>query len=123
MYFADFKELLSDLVHQVRDGFGPVRRDIELELNIAERQVTRDVAVTSPGDINGTFDPHSPAPAPKNTPSPRKASISEPPHRDPLPLFRNFVSARAHVSATAHSFLVLPEFIEPRGMINALRPV
>lgn len=45
VYFVDFRELLSSLVHQVRDGFGATNSEIKLVLDIEERQMTSDVAV------------------------------------------------------------------------------
>jgi len=45
VYFVDFRELLSSLVQQVREGFGATKSEIKLELEIDERQMTSDVAV------------------------------------------------------------------------------
>jgi two-component sensor histidine kinase len=45
VYFVDFRELLSSLVQQVREGFGATKSEIKLELDIEERQMTSDIAV------------------------------------------------------------------------------
>jgi two-component sensor histidine kinase len=45
VYFVDFRELLSNLVNQVREGFGATKNDLTLELEIVERQMTSDIAV------------------------------------------------------------------------------
>ena len=45
VYLVDFTELLSNLVHQVREGFGAAKSNIELDLEFVQRQMTSDVAV------------------------------------------------------------------------------
>jgi two-component sensor histidine kinase len=45
VYSVDFTELLSGLVHQVREGFGAAKSDIKLDLELVQRQMTSDVAV------------------------------------------------------------------------------
>ena len=42
---VDLKRLLQDLAHQIVEGFGADRRDLRLELDIASRQTTGDLAV------------------------------------------------------------------------------
>jgi two-component sensor histidine kinase len=45
VYFVDFRELLSNLVQQVREGFGATKSDLIIKLEIVERQMTSDLAV------------------------------------------------------------------------------
>lgn len=45
VYFVDFTELLSNLVRQVRQGFGAEKSNIKLELEVVQRQMTSEVAV------------------------------------------------------------------------------
>ena len=42
---VDLKRLLEDLAHQIHEGFGAERRDLDLELDIAERHAPSDLAV------------------------------------------------------------------------------
>ncbi len=41
----DLKPLIEDLAHQIQEGFGADRRDLNLELEIASRLVPSDLAV------------------------------------------------------------------------------
>jgi len=45
---VDLKPLIEDLAHQIQEGFGADRRDLNLELEIASRLVPSDLAVRSP---------------------------------------------------------------------------
>lgn len=42
---VDVKALLQDLAYQIQEGFGAERRDLRLDLEIAERRVRSDLAV------------------------------------------------------------------------------
>jgi two-component sensor histidine kinase len=42
---VDLKRLLEDLVRQIHEGFGANKRDLRLEVEIARRQVTSEIAV------------------------------------------------------------------------------
>ena len=42
---VDIKRLLTDLAHQIQEGFGAERRDLRLELDIAARRISGDLAV------------------------------------------------------------------------------
>ncbi len=45
VHLVDIRQLLTDLVRQVHEGFGAARRDVALELEIVPRQMTSDLAV------------------------------------------------------------------------------
>jgi two-component sensor histidine kinase len=45
VYLVDFTELFSNLVRQVREGFGAARNNIDLNLDLVPRQMTSDTAI------------------------------------------------------------------------------